>query len=200
MTSMTEARLHKKGFNDITAEEADALLMEGSHVAVFSVIRKGKGPFSVPVWYEYRDDGNVYFGIDPPGVKARLLQKAGRATITVQTEIEPYQYVMLEGEARFLTEDELKARGETVVSMMSRIFARYLEPDLVERYAAVLPILAPDYSMVQLTPSRVQGESLRVHANWLPQLDDLPKIREGLDKGLSPREAMDYAKEARSAT
>ena len=52
-----------------------------------------------PIWYQYLD-GEILIRVDDASVKAKLVRAAGRATLTVQTETAPYQYVSVEGPAR----------------------------------------------------------------------------------------------------
>jgi len=68
----------------------------GVHVGVLAVDEAGRGPHALPIWYLY-DDGEVLIGIDGSSRKAALLRAAGRASLTVQTETAPYQYVSIEG-------------------------------------------------------------------------------------------------------
>jgi len=68
----------------------------GAHVGVLAVDEAGRGPHALPVWYLY-EAGDVLIGIDGSSRKAALLREAGRASLTVQTETAPYQYVSIEG-------------------------------------------------------------------------------------------------------
>jgi nitroimidazol reductase NimA-like FMN-containing flavoprotein (pyridoxamine 5'-phosphate oxidase superfamily) len=79
----------------MTADEVEVFLA-GVHVGVLAVDEPGRGPHALPVWYLY-DDGELLIGIDGTSRKAALLRAAGRATVTVQTETAPYQYVSVEG-------------------------------------------------------------------------------------------------------
>lgn len=80
----------------MTTEERDAFLA-AVHVGVMSVARKEKGPLTVPIWYRYGPDGLVQILIGPDSLKAKLLARAGRFSLCVQTEIVPYRYVSVEG-------------------------------------------------------------------------------------------------------
>jgi hypothetical protein len=75
--------------------EREAFLAD-VHVGVLAVDEPGRGPHALPVWYQY-DAGAVQMRIDDGSTKARLLRSAGRATLTVQTEVAPYKYVSVEG-------------------------------------------------------------------------------------------------------
>jgi nitroimidazol reductase NimA-like FMN-containing flavoprotein (pyridoxamine 5'-phosphate oxidase superfamily) len=183
---MTDTSAHQTDAFDtsllqISPEESDALLAE-HHPCILSIGRKGKGPLAVPLWYEYRD-GIFVLGMDLEGGKAKLLAKRGRATITVQRPEEPYLYVGAEGPIQFLGDEELAERGETVWSTFRPVVERYLEPGLVDRYIAMLPILAPNYRIMELTPESMRGESIPRHDDMLPSLEEieamLPTMTDG---------------------
>lgn len=67
------------------------------HVGIISIARPGKGPLSVPIWYDYEPGGEVWMITGRDSLKGRLLREAERATLCVQTEAPPYSYVMVEG-------------------------------------------------------------------------------------------------------
>jgi nitroimidazol reductase NimA-like FMN-containing flavoprotein (pyridoxamine 5'-phosphate oxidase superfamily) len=125
----------------MTPAERDAFLA-GVHVAILAVDEPGRGPLAMPIWYIYRD-GTVQIGMDGESVKARLLQAAGRATVTVQTETAPYKYVCVEGPV------EVRKESRDNLEMASR----YLGPDLGKWYAdnnpstesTVLVVLQPEH-------------------------------------------------------
>ncbi|MDQ1457856.1 MAG: hypothetical protein QOH28_3476 [Actinomycetota bacterium] len=78
----------------MTVDERESFLA-AVHVGVLAVDEPGRGPHALPVWYLY--GGEVLIGIDGSSRKAALLRAAGRASLTVQTETAPYQYVSIEG-------------------------------------------------------------------------------------------------------
>jgi len=79
----------------MTVEERESFLA-AARVGVLSVDEPGRGPHALPVWYLY-EDGDLLIGIEGSSRKATLLRAAGRASLTVQTETAPYQYVSVEG-------------------------------------------------------------------------------------------------------
>ncbi len=79
----------------MTKDEREAFLAD-VHVGVLAIEEPGRGPCALPVWYSY-DDGVVTISMDGSSLKGRLLAASGRATLTVQTETAPYQYVSVEG-------------------------------------------------------------------------------------------------------
>ena len=126
---------------EMTVDEREAFLA-GVHVGILAIERNDKGPLALPIWYQY-EDGDVVIGMGGDSLKARLLAKAGRATMTVQTETPPYQYVMVDGPVTISNEqrDDL--------SMASR----YLGPELGKWYAETNPSTAASV-VVRLHPER----------------------------------------------
>lgn len=80
----------------MTEAERQQFLSE-PHVGVIAIARPDAGPLAVPVWYAYDPGGNVEVIMGADSVKARLIDAAGRFTITAQQEALPYKYVMAEG-------------------------------------------------------------------------------------------------------
>src|SRR5262245_28925527 len=67
------------------------------HVAVISIPEDGRGPLTVPIWYIYEPGGELRVVTGRTSRKAKLLQRARRFSLCVQTEIPPYKYVSVEG-------------------------------------------------------------------------------------------------------
>jgi Pyridoxamine 5'-phosphate oxidase len=80
---------------NMNSAEREAFLA-GVHVGVLAVDEPGRGPHALPIWYDFAN-GEVLARIDGGSRKAQLLRAARRATLTVQTETAPYQYVSVEG-------------------------------------------------------------------------------------------------------
>ncbi len=107
----------------MTRQEREAFLAD-VHVGILAIDEPDRGPLAMPVWYLY-ENGDVLIGMDGNSLKARLLRHAGRATLTVQTEVAPYQYVSVEGPAviEATQRDDFEMAG------------RYLGPELGRWYA-----------------------------------------------------------------
>jgi len=60
-------------------------LLDGPHQAVLSVGRLEKGPLAVPMSYLFAGD-HFSMGTSPESWHGRLMQRTGRATLTVQFE------------------------------------------------------------------------------------------------------------------
>ncbi len=126
---------------DMSTEQREAFLA-GLHVGILSIQRDGKGPLALPIWYQY-EDGQVIIHMARDSVKAVLLRRHGRASMTVQDETPPYRYVMVEGPVTVAHE------GREITSMA----IRYLGDELGRQYAADNP--TTDESVVaRLRPER----------------------------------------------
>src|ERR1700749_4517366 len=72
--------------------------LAAKHVAVLSVAATGgRPPASVPIWYDYTPGGNIRINTGASSRKAKLIERAGAVSLTVQREEPPYQYVVVEG-------------------------------------------------------------------------------------------------------
>ena len=54
-------------------------------------------PLASAIWYDVTPDGLIRINTGANSRKARLIEKAGAVTLTVQREEPPYQYVVVEG-------------------------------------------------------------------------------------------------------
>jgi PPOX class probable F420-dependent enzyme len=77
-------------------ESERAAFLADLHVGVLAVERPGKGPLAHPIWYVF-DGADVIISMEAGSAKAKLLARAGRATMVVQDERPPYRYVAVEG-------------------------------------------------------------------------------------------------------
>ena len=80
----------------MTTPEREAFLAE-LHVGIISISEDGRGPLAVPVWYGYEPGRELRVVTGKASRKGRLLERAGRFSLCVQTEIPPYRYVSVEG-------------------------------------------------------------------------------------------------------
>lgn len=76
--------------------EREAFLAD-VHVGIVSLSEKGRGPLTVPIWYDYEPGGELWFLTERDSRKGRLLREGGRISLCAQTEDPPYSYVSVEG-------------------------------------------------------------------------------------------------------
>jgi PPOX class probable F420-dependent enzyme len=126
---------------DMTSTEAEAFLAD-LHVGILSIARDDKGPLALPIWYRY-DEGDVVMSMTGTSVKAILLHRYGRASLTVQNETPPYQYVMVEGPVT-VDSDEFDVLG---------MATRYLGDEFGKWYAENNPS-SGDTVVARLRPER----------------------------------------------
>jgi nitroimidazol reductase NimA-like FMN-containing flavoprotein (pyridoxamine 5'-phosphate oxidase superfamily) len=126
--------------------EREAFLAE-TRVGIVSITEEGRGPLSVPVWYHYTPGGELRFATGDVSRKARLVKRAGRASLCVQTETPPYLYVSVEGPT---TIDKVDFERDT-----REMALRYLGRQMGEAYLkSVYPKGVTSEVLVRLKPER----------------------------------------------
>ena len=81
---------------NMSVAEREAFLAD-LHVGVVSIARDGRGPLTVPIWYDYTPGGNVWMLTGPASLKGKALNSVTRISLCAQTETPPYRYVSVEG-------------------------------------------------------------------------------------------------------
>lgn len=81
---------------NMTKQEREAFLAE-VHVGIVSIPEESRGPLAVPVWYAYDPGGDLWFTTARDSRKGKLLGRGRRISLCVQTEVDPYKYVSVEG-------------------------------------------------------------------------------------------------------
>ena len=80
----------------MTKEEREAFLAD-VRIGVISINDPGKGPLTVPMWFDYERGGDVWFMAPRNSMKGRRLEVGARMSLCVQDENPPYRYVSVEG-------------------------------------------------------------------------------------------------------
>jgi nitroimidazol reductase NimA-like FMN-containing flavoprotein (pyridoxamine 5'-phosphate oxidase superfamily) len=111
---------------NMTPQERDAFLKE-VHVGMLSIPEPGRGPLTVPVWYDYTPEGEVWFLIDRTSRKGNLLEMGTRCSLCAQEEVLPYKYVSIEGPVTAIEPGDI----EHHLRPMAR---RYLGPEGGDAY------------------------------------------------------------------
>lgn len=112
----------------MTREEREAFLAD-LHIAVISIAESSHGTLAVPIWYFYEPGGDVSIITSRTSRKGRLLERAGRFSLCVQTEVLPYKYVSVEGPIVAIDAPDLDRDRRPLVY-------RYFGSELGERYIA----------------------------------------------------------------
>ena len=113
------------------------------HVGVLAVERTDGPPLVTPIWYRYTPGGAVEFNTAGSSDKARLLERAGHASMCAQREELPYAYVTVDGPV----EIEATDRATRV-----DIASRYLGTEMGTGYVDGSP--DADDIVVRLRPTR----------------------------------------------
>jgi PPOX class probable F420-dependent enzyme len=91
----------------MTKAEREKFLAE-LHVGIISIAEAGRGPLSAPIWYGYEPGGELWIVTGRDSWKGRLLERAGRFSLCVQTEDPPYKYVSVEGPITSIAPSEVE--------------------------------------------------------------------------------------------
>jgi hypothetical protein len=123
------------------------LFLAEPHVAALSVSAgQGRGPFTVPIWYQYAPGGEAWVLTEAGSRKARLIETAGRFTLMVERVMPTVRYVSVEGPVTrtILGTDEL----------LREIAERYLPPDKVPAYIEFALAELGEQVAIYLRPER----------------------------------------------
>lgn len=113
----------------LSVEDRELFLAE-PHIAALAVAAgQGRGPLTVPIWYQYTPGGDVWVLTGTQSRKARLITAAGRFTLMVERVAPTIRYVSVEGSVT-RTEPGTDER-------LREISARYLPADKVGPYVAM---------------------------------------------------------------
>lgn len=106
----------------------------------------GAAPSVTPIWYTYEPGGDIVMETSGASPKTAMLRAAGVASLCVQTETPPYQYVVVEGPVAITDAlDESWRRG---------LARRYLGDELGDMYADATKDQAAGAVTIRLTPTR----------------------------------------------
>jgi len=117
------------------------------HVAALSLSAgQGRGPLTVPIWYQYAPGGEAWVLTEAGSRKARLIEAAGRFTLLVERVMPTVWYVSVEGPVTRTVPgtDEL----------LREIAARYLPPDKVPAYIEFVNVELGEQVAIYLRPER----------------------------------------------
>ena len=123
------------------------LFLAEPHVAALSVSAgPGRGPFTIPIWYQYTPGGEAWVLTDAGSRKARLIEAAGRFSLMVDRVMPTVRYVSVEGPVTRTVPgtDEL----------LREIAERYLPPDKVPTYIEFVHKELGEQVAVYLRPER----------------------------------------------
>lgn len=132
--------------NRLSVRDRELFLAE-PHIAALSVSAGlGRGPLTVPMWYQYEPGGEAWVLTESESLKARLISAEGRFTLMVDRVAPTVRYVSVEGPViRTIPETD-----ELVWEMASR----YLPPEKAEAYVAQAKAEFGQQVAIYLRPER----------------------------------------------
>src|SRR5215469_8946021 len=117
------------------------------HVAALSVSAgQGRGPLTVPIWYQYAPGGEAWVLTEAGSRKTRLIAAAGRFTLMVDRVMPTVRYAMVEG--------PVTATVPGTDELVREIAARYLPPDKVPGYLEFAKTELGEQVAIYLRPER----------------------------------------------
>jgi hypothetical protein len=112
--------------NRLSARDRELFLAE-PHIAALSVSDgPGRGPLTVPIWYQYAPGGEAWIVSEAGSRHVRLIEAAGRFTLMVDRLLPTTRYVTVEGPVT----RTVPATDAQVAEMAER----YLAPEKVPAY------------------------------------------------------------------
>ncbi|MFI6044832.1 pyridoxamine 5'-phosphate oxidase family protein [Nocardia sp. NPDC051321] len=110
----------------LTLKERQEFLAQ-PHIAALSVAGgPGRGPLSVPIWYQYEPGSEPWLTTGADSQKIRLIKEAGRFTLMAQRTEPTTRYVSVEGSVSKI----VPLTDELHMEMVKR----YLSGDAVDNY------------------------------------------------------------------
>lgn len=103
----------------MSVDEKQAFLA-GVHVGVVGLNDAGRGPLTVPIWYDYTPGGELWLITGAHSRKGKLLSKGVRVSLAAQSETPPYQYVSVEGPVTQITPTD----AQTLLDMAIRYLGK----------------------------------------------------------------------------
>ena len=129
------------------SERDRELFLAEPHIAALSVSAgPGRGPLTVPMWYQYEPGGEAWVLTEAASLKARLIEAAGCFTLMVDRVTPTVRYVSVEGPVtRTVPETD---------ELLREITERYLRPEKVPEYLAFAKAELGQQVAIYLRPER----------------------------------------------
>jgi hypothetical protein len=110
----------------LSKDERESFLAE-PHIAALSVSAgEGRGPLTVPIWYQYTPGGDLWFTTGAGSRKHLLIQSSGYVSLMVDRAEPTVRYVAVDGPVLRIE----PGTDEQLVEMTKR----YLAPEKVDGY------------------------------------------------------------------
>ena len=139
-------RLRIMADSSLSVRDRELFLAE-PHIAALSVSAgAGRGPLTLPIWYQYEPGGEAWILTEAASRKVRLIEAAGRFTLMVERSAPTARYVSVEGPVtRTIPETD---------ELLREITERYLPPEKVPEYLAFAKAELGAQVAIYLRPER----------------------------------------------
>ena len=130
----------------LSVRDRESFLAE-PHVAALSVSAgQGRGPFTLPIWYQYAPGGEPWVLTPAGSRKVPLIEAAGCFTLMVDRVMPTVRYVSVEGPvARMIPGTD---------ALLREIAARYLPPEQAGAYVEWANAELGEHVAIYLRPER----------------------------------------------
>ena len=108
--------------------EAYEFLASGTRTGKLATVREDGRPHVAPIWFVL-DGEDLIFNTWHESVKGKNLVRDGRIALTVDEEVAPYAFVMVEGTVEITEDDPAES-----LKWATRIGARYMGQDQAEAF------------------------------------------------------------------
>jgi len=123
------------------------LFLAEPHIAALSVSAgPGRGPLTLPIWYQYEPGGEAWVLTEAGSRKARLIGAAGRFTLMVDRITPTVRYVSVEGPVSHTVPG--------TEELLREITERYLPPEKVPAYIQFAHAELGEQVAIYLRPQR----------------------------------------------
>lgn len=108
--------------------EVYEFLATGTRTGKLATVREDGRPHVAPIWFVL-DGDDLIFNTWHESVKGRNLLRDGRIALTVDEEVAPYAFVLVEGTVEITEDDPAES-----LTWATRIGARYMGEDQAEAF------------------------------------------------------------------
>lgn len=130
---------------ELTAE-VRTFLSEATRTGKLGWVAADGRPLVAPIWFVVQD-GALLFNTGKDTAKGRAIARDPRLTICVDSEVPPYGFVQVQGEATVSEDPAELVRAATTIA------ARYMGPDRAEEFGRRNGVAGE--LLVRLTPTRI---------------------------------------------
>jgi hypothetical protein len=144
---MTDSSRPEVSVDNSLSERDRELFLAEPHIAALSVSAEGgRGPLTLPIWYQYAPGGEAWVLTAASSRKARLIRAAGRFSLMVDRVLPTVRYISVEGPVTRV----VPGTGELLREMTER----YLAPEKVPAYLEFARAELGDQIAIYLRPQR----------------------------------------------